>query len=304
MKKPIKLQFKKLFLITALMSMAMPAHSTDCFPENHLDFPAPSRATKKKSLLSFEGINEFQANQIIENFKRVISPSVLRQTGKKLIINLDWENPKVNASATRDDDNNLVIVIFGGMVRHPDLTSDGLNTILCHELGHHLGGAPKKFRGYSEKRSWSSAEGQADYYAASKCLPFIFNQSISSPKMDDLASTKELNEVDISCGSDMTCSRILLAGYSVAKVFASLKDFLEEPSLAVKDRRVVWETDMGHPKPQCRLDTIRSGALCAVSPNLPFDLLDPSVGACYSYKSESEGEVGARPRCWFYPEDN
>lgn len=303
MKKPDQLQFKKLFLSVALMSLISPAIADECFPENDLNFPAHS-FSKKKSALSLEGISEFQANQIIENFKRVISNDVKRQIGKELIVNLDWENPKVNASATRDDNDNPVIVIYGGMVRHPDLTVDGLNTILCHELGHHLGGAPKKFRGYSEKRSWSSAEGQADYYAATKCLPFLFSKSISSPKMDALADTKELSAADVSCGNDAICSRILLAGYSVAKVFASLKVFLEEPSLAIKDERVVWETDMGHPKPQCRLDTIRSGALCSVSPSLPFDLLDPSIGACYSYKSESEGEIGARPRCWFYPDEN
>ncbi len=302
MKKPSKLQFKKLFLSFTLMGMLSPAQSADCFPENDLSFPVPS--SHKKSALSLEGINEFQANQIIENFKRIISADVRRQMGKELIINLDWENPKVNASATLDDHDNPVIILFGGMVRHPDLSPDGLYTILCHELGHHLGGAPKKFRGYSEKRSWSSAEGQSDYYAATKCLPFIFHQSISSPKMDELADTKELSAAEVSCGNDVTCSRILLAGYSVAKVFASLKTYLDEPSLAVKDERVVWETDMNHPKPQCRLDTIKSGALCSVSPNLPFDLLDPSIGSCFSYKSDREGEPGARPRCWFYPEEN
>jgi len=229
---------------------------------------------------------------------------IKRQSGKKLIIKLDWENPKVNASATTDDDNNPMIILFGGMVRHPDLTVDGLYTILCHELGHHLGGAPKKFRGNSEKRSWSSAEGQSDYYAATKCLPLVFNQSISTPKMEELADTKELNSAEVTCGNDIVCSRILLAGFSIAKVFASLKDYFQDPSLSLEDRTEVWETDMGHPHPQCRLDTIRSGALCSVSPSLPFDGIDPQIGACYSYKNDGQVDPGARPRCWFNPELN
>ena len=298
MKKVLKKQLKKIILSSVLMS-TVSAQADYCFPENDKSFPV----SHKKSALMLDGINEFQATQILENFKRLMNSEVQRQLGKKLVIDLDWENPKVNASATRDDDNNPVIIIFGGMVRHPELSVDGLYTILCHELGHHLGGAPKKFRGYSQKRSWSSAEGQSDYYAATKCLPIIFNQAISSPKIDDLADTKELSVVDSTCGNDFMCSRILLAGYSVANVFASLKDFMEEPSLANKDKNVVWETDMGHPHPQCRLDTIRSGALCSVSPGLPFDVLDPQIGACYTYKNDELEEDGARPRCWYYPEE-
>lgn len=299
MKKPSQFLFK---ISVGLMALTSAAHGAECFPDNDLKFPVHS---KQKSLEALSGINEFQANQIIENFKRVTSGDIQRQLGKKLIINLDWENPRVNASATSDDNDNPVIILYGGMVRHPDLSADGLYTILCHELGHHLGGAPKKFRGYSQKRSWSSAEGQADYYAAAKCLPFIFRQPISSPKMENLVGTKQLSAAEISCGNDLICSRILLAGYSVAKVFASLRDYMDEPSLSAHDKELVWETNMGHPRPQCRLDTIRSGALCSVSPSLPFDGIDPSIGACFSYKSDDvEGEIGARPRCWFYPESN
>ncbi len=300
MKNLISKNISKILLSYVLLGSISSLHADNCFPESDKSYPV----SHKKSVLSLEGIDEFQSNQIIENFKRLMSSEVQRQLGKKLEINLDWENPKVNASATRDDNDNPVIVIFGGMVRHPEQTVDGLYTILCHELGHHLGGAPRKFRGYSDKRSWASAEGQSDYYAATKCLPIVFNQSITSPKMDDLAETKELSAAEIACGNDLICSRILLSGFSVAKVFASLRDYIEEPSLSNKDKNVVWETEMGHPHPQCRLDTIRSGALCSVSPSLPFDQLDPQIGACNTYKSEELEEIGARPRCWYYPDEN
>jgi len=291
-------RLKILIFNMALMSVSL-VHA-DCFPSNDLSYPV----SRRKSLSSVESINEFQANQIIINFKSILKNEVRRQLGKEIIVSLDWENPKVNASATLDDNDNPVISIYGGMVRHPDLTVDGLYAILCHELGHHLGGAPKKKRGYSDKLSWSSAEGQSDYYAATKCLPLIFNNSMLSPKIDMLAQTKELATTELECGNDLTCTRILLSGYSVAKVFATLRDYFNEPSLTLRDRNVVWETDTGHPHPQCRLDTIRSGALCSVSPALPFDSLDPHIGSCYEYKNDQEAELGARPRCWFNPEEN
>lgn len=301
MKISMNKSLKKLILALAVSVPAASVIAADCLPESDLRFPVPS--SRKKSLVEMSGISQFQSTQHIENFKMLLGPVVKRQMGKELKIELDWENPRVNASATRDNDLNPVIILYGGMVRHPSLTIDGFYSILCHELGHHLGGAPKKFRGYSEKRSWSSAEGQADYYAATKCLPLIFNQATSSMKMDDLAPEKELDAVENSCGNDMMCSRILLAGLSVAEVFASLKNYANDPSLSENDRSQVWETDMGHPRPQCRLDTFKSGAQCSVSPSLQFDSLDARIGSCYSYKSDSENVIGARPRCWYYPSD-
>jgi Zn-dependent protease with chaperone function len=54
--------------------------------------------------------------------------------------------------------------MFGGLARDPLVTKDGFSAVICHEIGHHIAGAPRK--GFS----WASNEGQADYFATTKCL--------------------------------------------------------------------------------------------------------------------------------------
>lgn len=287
-------------LIVTVMSLAFStavfSADLDCFPDNDLSFPV----TNQKNV---EGPQKFQIMRIIERFKSVMQPTVTKRLKKTLKIELDWENPKVNASATRDESNNPVIVLLGGMARHPEMTPDGLLGILCHELGHHLGGAPKKKRGRSDKRSWSSAEGQADYFAANKCLNIFFNSPSETVNLDALSDKKEVDFAESRCGNDPICTRTALAGLSMAKVFASLKDFYRNPSLERNDHTTVWETTFGHPKPQCRLDTILAGAVCSVPPTQPFDSLDPSIGACYRHGDEVTKVSGERPRCWYNPEN-
>lgn len=279
------------FAITSFVSVV----AGDCLPENDLSFPV----TQDKSS---DAPSEFQVRRIIERFEKVVQPMVSRYMKKTLKIELDWENPRVNASATRDADNNPVVVLYGGMARHPELSPDGLLGILCHELGHHLGGAPKKLRGTSTKRSWSSAEGQADYFASNKCLPLLFNQPSETVNLDALSNKKQVDSAETRCGNDPVCARIALTGLSMAKVFASLKPFYEEPSLEENDETSVHKTNYGHPYPQCRLDTVVAGALCSVPSTQPFDRLDPYIGACYREKDELAQVPGERPRCWFNPE--
>jgi hypothetical protein len=33
--------------------------------------------------------------------------------------------------------------MFGGLARHELVTDDGFMMVVCHETGHHLGGAPR-----------------------------------------------------------------------------------------------------------------------------------------------------------------
>lgn len=282
---------RSLILLSLLSSIQIHSHS-DCLPESELRFPLTFQKGVDASI-------EMRVEQQIHHFTEVMAPEVKRLTGKELKVELDWGNPRVNASATRDEKNNPVLIILGGMARHPQLTYDGFYGILCHELGHYLGGAPKKKRGRSDKLSWSSAEGQADYYATSKCLPLIFKNPLKSINPNDVAEKKEVDLAFELCRGESSCVRMGLAGLSMARVFASLKNYYDLPSLEVQDHFNAWETELGHPQPQCRLDTLKAGILCSVSPRDPFDNLDPSVGACYSYKDE--GGVGERPRCWYRP---
>lgn len=288
--------FQKRFLsLSCMIALSLPVMGVDCLPENDLSFPVSADKSSGAT-------HEFEVRRTIERFQNALQPMVTTYLKKTLKIELDWENPRVNASATRDEKNNPVIVLYGGMARHPELSHDGLLGILCHELGHHLGGAPKKLRGMSTKRSWSSAEGQSDYFAANKCLPLLFNSPSETINLDALSNKKQVDSAESRCGNDPVCTRVALSGLSMARVFASLKDFYQKPSLDSSDQTQVHKTNHAHPYPQCRLDTVVAGALCSVPSSQPFDSLDPYIGSCHRQKDEEAKVIGERPRCWFNPE--
>ncbi|GAB4420954.1 MAG: hypothetical protein OHK0056_31630 [Bacteriovoracaceae bacterium] len=77
--------------------------------------------------------------------------------------------------------NQFKLMILGGTARIEGMTRDAYAAIVCHELGHILGGEPRQSISGAE---WSSAEGQSDYFAASNCLPRYF--SMKGVKKDEL----------------------------------------------------------------------------------------------------------------------
>src|SRR5690606_9857066 len=87
--------------------------------------------------------------------------------GKKLIINRDWSNGTVNAYAQQFF-GRWMVTFPGGLPRHPAVTAGGFALVACHEVGHHIGGFPVNFF------PRMSIEGQADYFANTKCLRNIF----------------------------------------------------------------------------------------------------------------------------------
>lgn len=270
-------------------------------------------------LYSFQvfSLEQKMFNDLVEHFEQSFSQTIFSKTGKQLIIQKNWDNDRVNAHATKDQAGNLVVSIDGGMVRHQYMTPDGLWMIMCHELGHHLGGAPLQMRGNSNLKSWSSVEGQADYYAATKCFPKILlykselgekldkkmqallqRQNSSNNKEEsnkiELNDEQELNHAMKKC-KDEECVRIAIAGLAVTRVFASLKEGHVWPELSKEEMFEAYRTNTGHPSPQCRLDTIVSGANCKEGREIDFDLDNPHIGAC------RDGESGARPLCWYAP---
>lgn len=259
------------------------------------------------------GLSESTFNSLIDHFEAVFAPVILSKTNKKLVIKRDWPSDRVNAHATKDMENNYLLSVEGGIARNSEITPDGLWMILCHELGHHFGGAPKQFRGNSQLKSWSSAEGQADYYAATKCFPRLleFKSEIGEKlkhKLNEVLASrpKEFSRIDSADDEEVSlaikkcpgnlCVRMSLAGLSMGRVFASLREGHEWPSLSKEDSFEVLRTITSHPSPQCRLDTIVSAANCKQNPNVDFDVENPRIGAC------KDGEVGARPLCWYAPE--
>jgi hypothetical protein len=277
-----------LVLLTTLLvttAFACDIHGKSGFaPENNRQIPADSLATN--------GMTKERFNTIISRVEKAYSP-IVKQKGGRLHIVRGWNDNTVNAYAKR---TMLFwqINMFGGLARHPLVTDDGFMLVVCHELGHHIGGAPK----VSE---WAANEGQADYYGTMKCMRKILenddNQTIiSNMKVDDEAQTKcqsmyhNQNEIAL-------CERISMAGKSLALVLADLGG-TSNVAFNTPDKSVVTATDDKHPAAQCRLDTYFSGILCDKSWDQDVDNRNPATGVCTKRDGYSNG---TRPLCWYKP---
>lgn len=276
------MNFSSLFLLAALF---LSLNTFASFPDNSQNIPVQ----KNKKLL---GLTEDVFLQWIEVFKKQMGPVIKERYSKELIVNPHWDDARVKAWATRDMQDNAVINITGGLARHPLMNQEAFTLLLCHELGHQFGGAPKKFRGRSDLRSWSSAEGQADYYAVTRCFPHFVKAGIFQDKKEHAPVVYKV------CLTDQ-CTDIVEAGLSVARLFHDVTSVGKKPSLERKDSRKVSRTVYDHPRPQCRLDTFVSGANCDMSTleKSTFDDLDPLVGVCPT--NPDVHREGGRPACWF-----
>lgn len=236
------------------------------------------------------GLSEAEYNAAIDKVESIYSP-IVASMGKRLVIDRDWTSQSNVALAMK----NFFIIIPGGLARAEAMTQDALSLFVCHELGHSLGGAPKRVH---PNLVWSSVEGQADYWATAKCLKRVFDhddnetllKSISvPPELSSKCELAHLNKKDM-----YLCIRSGMAGLAAMRsVRVATSVSFETP-----DSLVVSSLNESYPSDQCRLDTYLQGALCTK----PFDdsttQSDQVAGNC----NAAEGLVlGARPLCWYKP---
>lgn len=229
---------------------------------------------------------------------------VFEAVGKELVIRKMWEEEDENATSLYIEENDREadrvrqlreIELVGGLARHPMLDRDAYAMIVCHEIGHHLGGAPYAL-GYS-------AEGQSDYFASSKCMKrFLEVADYEQGAWEPVP--RELKEQCAASYAGTTeraiCERNILAGLKLSRWIAFSRE-VEPTELSRRDPSRVRKTLVhGYPKPQCRLDTLVAGALCPVDERAMFSVDDPKAGAC----NRDDGYVlEARPQCWYQGED-
>lgn len=274
-------------ILFCLICLANSAFAT-ILPENNYAIPISMKN---------EGLSEFQYNLVIDKVLNVYRPIVARE-GKEILANRLWEDPRVNAG-TYKLGNQIVINLYGGYARHASVTEDGYALVICHELGHHLGGMPRKIFA-DEVIGWPSTEGQADYFATLKCLRKIFR------KDDNVAVIGKLKVPDAIKGKcnifrskweKALCIRTTLAGLSVSEVSADIRN-QPIPDIETPDQNVVEETFEAHPSPQCRLDTYFQGSICKVSSGIRLSMIDEVKGTCHPIRNYKDGQ---RPLCWFKP---
>jgi len=239
-------------------------------------------------------------SEIIDGVAKVYAPVVEGQGGH-LVMNKEWRDSTVNASAVQYGDD-WHVNMYGGLARRPEITADGFTLVVCHELGHHLAGFP-----FSS--SWAANEGESDFFATHKCGPTLWRDQVAenakarkvipeTPKKacDEMYPTEEAQDL---------CYRLAMAGESLANLLGALRD--QKPSFDTPDKSVVRRTNNNHPDAQCRLDTYMAGATCLAGYDKDLipgkeegnNLKGEEASAPFHCTASQQYAIGLRPACWF-----
>lgn len=250
-------------------------------PENDMWIGPNDKSASTMTKEIFETV----IDRIIDNYKDVVA-----EKGKVLVAAKHWDDGTVNAYAMQRG-KTYQVHMFGGLARHPLINADGFALVVCHELGHHLGGAPKK-----PEAEWATNEGQADYFAAMKCFRKTFGDDDNIAMVKNMKIhphiTKKCMESFSNAHDIALCQRASTGAMSVSSLVGG--GVKVNPS--TPDKGVVSATYHGHPKGQCRMDTYFAGALCDKKFYEDVDSVDPKIGVC---TREGGYTIGVRPRCWY-----
>lgn len=264
----------------------------------NIAFAAPVSFLPENSLSistkSTQGISEAEFLAVIQKVEKTYRP-IADDLNIDLVFYKSWTSNTVNAYADRSDDHRWNVTFYGGLARHETITMDGFTLVVCHELGHHFGGAPQK-----TGNKWSSAEGQADYYGPLKCLRRVWvkeNNEAIIAALNIPETVKEKCQQSFTLSHEQAlCMRSSMAALSVAKLMQALEYESITPDFSTPDTSIAPMMNLMHPYPQCRLDTYFQAALCPVDMNVELDEGNTKRGTCHPANGH---QIGNRPACWF-----
>jgi hypothetical protein len=290
-------------------------------PNNDLKIPVA------KDRAHATGLDEATYDAVITRVESYYKPLAAAKGGV-LTINRMWTDATVNSDARRTG-KNWYIDAFGGLARYNGMTADSEMAVLCHEMGHQLGGFPRFSSIFGS--NWAAVEGQADYFATSKCFRRL---AATDNNVELMASHSIPSEVVTGCEKTFKsaaeialCEREALAGNLLAQILYELGtspsshvidarthektpkspkkpadgEPATPPSFATPSTAVVAKTYQQHPLAQCRLDTYFNGAICGADPTEDFSETEGVTGAC---AQEAGATYGYRPNCWYKPAKN
>ena len=311
--RPFKMNPSRICFALAALLSASPASASTPFAHGVSDrrlceILPPNQLQTLDRLSRIANLSEAEFKTRVDQAIQLHAPWAAAHGGH-LRAEADWNDPTVNAYALQVDDD-WTVQVFGGLARRPELTADGFSLILCHEIGHHLGGFPLNSKPVWE---WGAVEGQADYFSTQACARTLWGAALSENAT--YRSTAPAI-VQVKCDQAWSkaadqdlCYRVSEASRSLGNLYASVAS-KAAPDLATPDPFKVYATFEDHPDPQCRLDTLFHGALCSTA----FDLhwipgrnhpsgqgsveaeQDAAKVSCDGLASR---DPGARPRCWY-----
>jgi hypothetical protein len=256
-------------------------------------------------------MTEKEFRDIIRNLQTAFAP-VAKKHGGNLSISGDWKSEKLNAGAQQIM-GNWRVIISGALARRPELTADGFTLILCHELGHHLGGFSLAPPAMPLDGIWAANEGQSDYFAAHACARMIWGEEkeknrLSRPLVSPFVKER-CDAVFSDEDSQNLCYRTNLGNESVIATMAALMK-KEMPKFETPNTTPAEKTINSHPEIQCRLDSAFQGSLCPVEFNFNVIPGKGIKGGQFGKQAEMEAAqtscttiykhiIGNRPSCWF-----
>lgn len=302
---PLKNRLIKLLLLVGITgssswSTELKDLCSGALPFNNLSIPVQSNNPT--------GLTKEEYDLILDRTEQIFADD-FKQKGTRLQIERLWTSPTVNASASIAKDGTRLLIMHGGYARHKLTSPDVFASTVCHELGHHLGGAPMKF-------SWLSIEGQADYFSTLKCLKRFFadddNARLIEGKVVPPIVKSDCKKQHPNLHDELICIRSALASYGAVLVSNSVNPGQRIPRFDTPSKEVATGMEGStrfplpsgrripnlHPKLQCRLDTYFSGALCNVSVSTALSNENYVDGTC---ESDEYPINTKRPRCWFLP---
>ncbi len=243
-------------------------------------------------------IDKITFHRILDEISNIYQP-IFKQRGMKFKIVSEWDSNQFNAFASRGEPESVrYVTMYGGLASSPFMTEDGLRMVACHEIGHHLGGAPT----YSESMNWASAEGEADYWGTLKCMRIVLSYQdnvawVRRHPIDSFAQMACFRNFQTP-NDQAICMRSVVAGLALARGL----DFSTRPNYTKPSREKVAVTMEGHPDPQCRLDTYVAASLCPISPAYELNQYPQYKAFCDPRHVRQSN--GVRPSCWYSKDPN
>jgi len=235
--------------------------------------------------------------QVINKLQKIYAP-IYKSKGQDFTIYIE-EVPVdgfvMGGGRNEPDDKTRSVFVRRGFLNHELTNPDSVAFILCHEIGHHHGGG--RYYTYAK----TASEGQAEYYAAAKCM---------RKYLKDLDNKAYLKTISLNPGAIKICNKNWGAStkesFVCQRTIAAGKIFIESVykkrpviNVSTPATNIVSMPNDNYLKPQCRLDTIVHASVCSVSDDIEMSADDALAGTC----NITDGhQVGLRPTCWFNEE--
>lgn len=185
--------------------------------------------------------------------------------------------------ATRTLEKKPKIVFSHTLFQKLQLKEIEETLLFCHELGHFKAGAPFKKRGRTNLDSWSSSEGQSDFFSTVHCIKEFDLSTKTFIEVKNIETRNEIQEICLQ-SNHPDCYKVINSIFSIVQVYQSWTHEQNQLHFLNINLSPTHYTILTYPSNQCRLTTLINGFLCEDFDMMTHECLDENY---------------RRPRCWF-----